>query len=173
MIRKVVCGFTLVLPLSPVRDAIVLCSGLPDKFFVLSQLLRRVANREAITGQAKWDSCARRLRQPSASRNEGSVRTRSRAALSSSGASGRTKITPASVMGGAVSEPEKAMSGKPHAIPAIALPRREEIPPRTKNKTSQAAKRATTSDGSRTPSTDNSTGRSCKPLIRSCLRSSA
>ena len=44
-------------------------------------------------------------------------------------------MTPASVMGDAVSVPEKAMTGRPQAIPATALPRREEMPPRTNRDT--------------------------------------
>jgi hypothetical protein len=62
-----------------------------------------------------------------------------------------TRTTPASVIGGAVSLPAKAMTGRPQAMPAMALPRRLEMGPRTKSRTSDDRSSASTSPSESSP----------------------
>jgi len=76
--------------------------------------------------------------------------TRTSASPSPSFSLGETSTTPASVMGAAVSGPPYAITGRPQAIPAMALPRRLEMCPRTNSKTSEEdSLRATSSLGVR------------------------
>src|SRR5260370_39296417 len=104
-----------------------------------------------MTGQEKYSRCARRLRSAREARSEEFSRTCSRAAARASRSPTGTSETPASVTGQDVSAPAYPATGRPQAIPAIALPRRLEICPRTNKGRLARESEVAASCGGRTP----------------------
>src|SRR5713226_5568872 len=109
------------------------------------------AYRAAMALHEKEISCARLLRSLSFARYEASVKTRSNVGPNSFLAVSGISTTPASVIGAPVSQPSLAITGNPHAMPAIALPRRLDTGPFVKSSTSLAPNFCTTSSAGSRP----------------------